>query len=43
MELYVDADEAVWKNNPQAVLPIKSLQLERTYGLVCTVQKEEPS
>ncbi|TAJ29327.1 MAG: VOC family protein [Nitrospirae bacterium] len=28
VELYVDADEAVWKNNPAAVLsPIKPLQL----------------
>ena len=28
VELYVDADESVWKNNPAAVLaPIKPLQL----------------
>lgn len=28
VELYVDADEAVWKNNPEAVLsPIKPLRL----------------
>lgn len=28
VELYVDADEAIWKNNPEAVVsPIKSLRL----------------
>ena len=28
VELYVDADESVWKNNPAAVLsPVKPLQL----------------
>ena len=28
VELYVDADESVWKNNPAAVVsPIKPLQL----------------
>ena len=28
VELYVDADEAIWKNNPRAVLsPIKPLAL----------------
>jgi catechol 2,3-dioxygenase len=28
VEIYVDADESVWKNNPAAVLaPIKPLQL----------------
>ncbi|OYT22742.1 MAG: glyoxalase, partial [Nitrospira sp. UW-LDO-02] len=28
VELYVDADEALWKNNPSAVLaPIKPLSL----------------
>jgi catechol 2,3-dioxygenase len=28
VELYVDADESIWKNNPEAVVsPIKSLQL----------------
>jgi catechol 2,3-dioxygenase len=28
VELYVDADEAVWKNRPEAVLsPIKPLRL----------------
>lgn len=28
IELYVDADEAIWKNNPEAVLsPIKPLRL----------------
>ena len=28
VELYVDADESIWKNNPEAVVsPIKALQL----------------
>jgi len=28
LELYVDADESVWKNNPAAIVsPIKPLQL----------------
>ena len=30
IELYVDADETVWKNNPAAVMtPIKPLRLQR--------------